>query len=879
MPSSSPYQNNDYQAANSMRPYRLPVNDIMKAFVSQNQFWDIGAQKVKSVYDNALGLSLTLDENKKVRDDYMKQAEKEINKLSAMDLSDPSVQRQGIEIFKPLLNDKSIILDNELTNLRNSIFSDAEGYKDKKLSKNGKEGEGYSDINLADALDGFENFKSDLPRDEKSLKKLYDQLKDKRYTPFYSPNEAMDKAISGCKGSTNSSITAQGLNDITTKSTGVDSATMRNCIESYLANDNKALEQIAINGRMQFKNDREGLISYVKPYLQKTIEDNEALLRDYQSKKLAAINSGKATKEDLDAFDQFIEKYKKGVKEGQDEYDRVSSDNWKEVDDNYRNWSQRIYKHNLVYSYAEPRATYGIEQTVSSDPERMEIFKQNQENARATVGYQKAVDLENLRSQNELKKVAFEKLYDKDTPVTTKMKLAKQFGFNLDNGNEGLLGNAEEIKGEDMNSLQKKLDENFTSSLNDLKDISTAIASIDNAELHDQISKNPVTQGDYIKVIESANSYLEGRAKLMGGTDKLEGADLLLLNSINNYKQKVAVSNGLNSIMTRARENAQQNNPEIYKNYTAAVAKIAELPYIRAMATNTEKGGKGEYIDIPSDIVVKALSGDSRYKVGMAGSSITIDDVSTKTHYEFYENNSKSKEYNPFRGGMILNAYNLLKNSNSNYVQKVNEELGKNQALNRLFYKTDDATEKEVTNTMQRIFPEAAEKQYHFKTLTFDPKSGEVKLQVLKDVSSTKQEAVNIDGLKDLQEKFGKSTVSVGSILDVKDGQLVMTVPSLKMEQRSYIDDTVDLMKEDLANRAKSTGRPIGEVVYTDRSLNEYQLYAVPMSSGTVYSIRSRKKGTGTFTTLKGMQNLSADKINVYINQLTSLDQYPEISQ
>ena len=54
MPSSSPYQANDYQAANSYRPYQLPINSIFKDISAQYQFWDEGAQKIKSVYEKML---------------------------------------------------------------------------------------------------------------------------------------------------------------------------------------------------------------------------------------------------------------------------------------------------------------------------------------------------------------------------------------------------------------------------------------------------------------------------------------------------------------------------------------------------------------------------------------------------------------------------------------------------------------------------------------------------------------------------------------------------------------------------------------------------------------------------------------------------------
>lgn len=109
MAASSPYQNNDYAAVSSFRPYQLPVNDIFRGISAQNQFWDQGALKVKSVYENALGLNLVTDENKSIRDNYMKDAEKQLTKLSSMDLSDPSIQRQGMNLFKPLLDDTDII--------------------------------------------------------------------------------------------------------------------------------------------------------------------------------------------------------------------------------------------------------------------------------------------------------------------------------------------------------------------------------------------------------------------------------------------------------------------------------------------------------------------------------------------------------------------------------------------------------------------------------------------------------------------------------------------------------------------------------------------------------------------------------------------------
>src|SRR5687768_15291090 len=142
MAATSPYTQNDYQASSNFRPYELPINDIFKAISAQNRFWDAGAERVKSVYDNALNLKLSLEPNKEIRKKYLEDDEKQLTKLSGMDLSDPSVQRQGFALFKPLFQDEGIIYDDLTTRHYEKVRNDAAMYKSKD---NGK---GYSDLNL-----------------------------------------------------------------------------------------------------------------------------------------------------------------------------------------------------------------------------------------------------------------------------------------------------------------------------------------------------------------------------------------------------------------------------------------------------------------------------------------------------------------------------------------------------------------------------------------------------------------------------------------------------------------------------------------------------------------------------------------------------------
>jgi hypothetical protein len=171
----------------------LPVNDIAKAISAQNQFWWDGASKVKQQYQNALDLDLTLDENKTIRDNFLKEAEKQMSKLSAGNVADPSVQRQGLSIFKPLFQDRGILLDDQLTKKRQAIFSDAERFKNDEKTK----GAGYNNDNLAYAMRPFQSFGQTTSRAD--LDNIWNKAKDSQYTPYYDVSKERLDILKACK--------------------------------------------------------------------------------------------------------------------------------------------------------------------------------------------------------------------------------------------------------------------------------------------------------------------------------------------------------------------------------------------------------------------------------------------------------------------------------------------------------------------------------------------------------------------------------------------------------------------------------------------------------------------------------------------------------
>lgn len=342
MATASLYGNNDYTPL-QYRPYELPVNDIMRAFVAKNQFWEQGAARVKSVYENALNLDLTLDQNKKYKEEFMTKAQEEMKKLSSMDLSDVDVQKQGMSIFSPLLKDKMVAIDDQLTKRRKSIFQEAESYKTKKLSKDGVEGEGYNQKNLAYALDGFEEFNSMTNRDEKTLTELYNKLGNRKYTPAHDITSELSKVKNLCEGTTNISqpVAANYLYLDRQSKSGATSNEMSLCLQEGLSD--LAKQQMTIDGWTQYKNNPSALYNdYKSQYLNGLDVEEQAL-----EGRIAGMKSGseKYDKDELKKLEDTLNQTKILKSKKLDEFNKMTGPNGEEyIMKNFNTLSSSVYQ-------------------------------------------------------------------------------------------------------------------------------------------------------------------------------------------------------------------------------------------------------------------------------------------------------------------------------------------------------------------------------------------------------------------------------------------------------------------------------------------------------------------------------------------------------
>lgn len=400
MAATSPYSPNDYQAVSNFRPYELPINDIFKAISAQNQFWGIGAERVKAVYDNALNLKLSLEPNKEIRKKYLEDSEKQLTKLSNMDLSDPSIQRQGFALFKPLFQDEGIIYDDLTTRHYDKVRNDAMMYRTRD---NGKE---YSDINFQYAMQGYNEFINS--KDRMAGKAFYGNRKE--YTPFYDYTEDFSKALKDCKPSSiESTPPVYGENGALTGymkesyAKSLSAAQARTCLEAGLSTNGQ--RQLQIEGAVNYRNNLPVLASDTATYLSGVSGNLSTQLQQMAATK-AAIQSRKDLSDTEKA--EAIEAIDNNLKGTTEELDRTNNSvnkilkgDFTDIQNNFDTYAGSVYSYRKLYKKALASSFEERRENYKADPTQLTAIRFEQDKKLRQIDYNYDVSLEQMKQTHD----------------------------------------------------------------------------------------------------------------------------------------------------------------------------------------------------------------------------------------------------------------------------------------------------------------------------------------------------------------------------------------------------------------------------------------------------------------------------------------------
>lgn len=852
MAATSPYQGNDYQAVSNFRPYELPVNDIFKGIVAQNQFWDAGAARVKSVYDNALNLSLTTEENKNIRKQFMEDAEKQLTKLSTMDLSDPSVQRQGFGIFRPLLKDKGIIQDDYLTDQMGKIYSEAERYKKDEKTK----GAGYNMDNLAYALRPFKGFGKNTSRDQ--LDGIFEKAKNAEYIPYYDVSKERKEILEMCKPDKASNTTSQGFYLETEKIASLTSQKLWGCLEAQLSG--QARQQIRITGTVRYGDDYETL---KKDYI--SAAESKSKYYTEQIKELSANKAPLIGKTDnvsiklMKQIDEEISQYKK-AKEGYDE-DLVKYHTWddKYMQDNYEDLAATAWMHREEGAFASAFARIDVEKDKKADAISMMFYTQQKLDDRQLKDFKHDEDM----AQYNLKLKLLSGDTDADLP--TRIRALKNMGVPNDQIYTWL-GEAGKEK-----APTSVIVENTISTAN--KNISKKISDIVTSS---EIQGNPAL-ATIVEGIKDEKAFTEQLPKLYKYVanaltiDPNDAKALSIKEGLNEYVKLTNTRTQWKSILDEAYSVVEKKTGTLKANFEALRADFAGRKI---------RDANGNYYN-SNELFNILTGGDPNYTVTgdlniIGGKDVTIIDNRTGKQLSFDDRDA------PFGGknseDIVKNLFNSIKDKRNNFTSQVNDLLGQNAAVQKMMLSSGNllgngkidtdkptATLKQVQDIFGNAFPQ-------YNTVGgFDPVDGWVNIQA----TDAKGKIVPASALRDAAaaSPYGTSQIETGEY----PNSIKIKLPYLTgvMDKPDYSETLKSLMTY-AGNRVTSENLPglILEVgitpngnkvqINTTKSLGSGLAKYTILLNGTEIPV---KIGSDLTSALKYASDLLADKVNVEIKQ------------
>lgn len=522
MAATSPYQQNDYQAQ-QWRPSQLPIADIFKGVQVKGAYWDMKARAIKDQYNTALGLDLTLDENKALSKNYLEDARNQMKKLSSMNLNNVDVQSQSAKLFLPLFSDEGISKDVELTKLRRKIYSDAMSFRDKDGGKL------YNDDNLIDALTPFQGFQGQTSRQD--LDKLYEGAKNSRYVPYYNVTEEMIKLKDKCGTVSSSGVRDNGNYLETYSVSGVSSDKLSGCLELLSP---QAQTQLDISGRVQYGRNYQALGTDLATIYSNQIVGLEAQKAE-NAGKIAGKGKDKLSPDEIAAYTQANDILTTRINNYKGSLEKFKVGDLSEVEEKYDQLAGIAYKDKITSAFAN--SYYSSVSKSEVDVDQFELLRQKH--------------LYDMELQNERNKAsAGKKLKD----VTNWSDLSSQFGA----------GEAT-VQGNTYDQLSQRKSANTDEFNKQLKYLyGEMVANTNDQALKEIAGQDRVLQGDINHKGELYNfyNYLKGFYKSGKTTENQQVFDI-----IQPYFNKLQSINAEQNIITDLQKQADDFNLKNLEGY------------------------------------------------------------------------------------------------------------------------------------------------------------------------------------------------------------------------------------------------------------------------------------------------------------------------
>lgn len=535
-----------------------------------NSFWDQGASRIKSVYDNALNLSLTSDENKQVRDNFMKEAQKQITKLSSMDVSDPNVQRQGLGVFKPLLEDQDIIQDDFLTKRQQSIFADAEKYKHDEKTK----GAGYHIDNLTDALIPFDGFNAGTKRGE--IGQVFQKAKNASYTPYYDVSKERMDILNHCKANKINNTTSGGQYLRTHSDNSLYQEQLYGCLDAGASDAFR--QQIGISARARYYKHNDALRN---DYVAAADERIDYLTRekDLAKARQLAFSKTKGNEEQAKHEGDAVKKYEDEIKKSKENKDGILGWNDDYINKNFNELAYTSLYRESNKHFAAGFAHLDIEDKLKEDSTWITKYVQANLNTRLhetfahenAQNYQAFLYKEQLQKEDNAAKFEIER---KKGTIGGGNSLEDYLGKNADGTSIVPLKAEEEIGGNGLKQMNEdiaKLDGNEkTGRANLLEKIQNNPELKQFVTIRNGMTVDNMTESEYGEIWRKINEYRITAQKDGKNNPLAKELGELHQSMLNNGNLKANKQQLLNEMIDKTKS----EHPGLFENFNKGVDNL-----------------------------------------------------------------------------------------------------------------------------------------------------------------------------------------------------------------------------------------------------------------------------------------------------------------
>ena len=332
----------DHNLYKAMMP-QTPIEEFFKLGMMKQQMYNQGVdtlkQKVSSMNDLSSGI--TNPEIKKVVEDFNKKAQQKLKDYTSLDFSMQDNVNLVNKICDPLLNDKLVLGDYQVTS---AMQSQMQNLRDMSISDKKEVRDMYNEKNVIAYTMDFDRLRSATTPEE--IQAGINKAKNASYTPYYAPQQDLEKYMT-----TNNILDIKPNDDLSKPGYKI---TYKNATFAYktateladLALTDKARQQFAVEAKVKLYQDSkvhsEGIRGAAKDYvangvleLQQIRNINVGAIADKQKEinDLGDRDDQKERKAILKSGIDLLESHNKTLDKYMDRYTSYSKDDKTSTDD------------------------------------------------------------------------------------------------------------------------------------------------------------------------------------------------------------------------------------------------------------------------------------------------------------------------------------------------------------------------------------------------------------------------------------------------------------------------------------------------------------------------------------------------------------------